>query len=87
MDTIKPPVVLASGKSSLLTRFIYDANTSLLTKSNRIGDLTDAKAKDKMGSKQILEEWQYYKQVLDDVEISKRTLWLDVRGNHGSSSD
>ncbi|XP_026297136.1 transmembrane protein 62 isoform X2 [Apis mellifera] len=47
------------------------------------GDLTDAKAKDKMGSKQILEEWQYYKRILDDTEISKRTLWLDVRGNHG----
>ncbi|CAK9804583.1 Transmembrane protein 62 [Anthophora plagiata] len=46
------------------------------------GDLTDAKAKDKMGSKQILEEWQYYKQVLDDTEVSKKTLWLDVRGNH-----
>ena len=58
VDTIRPPVVLASG------------------------DLTDAKARDKMGSKQILEEWQYYKQVLDDAEISKRTLWLDVRGNH-----
>ncbi|CAL7945271.1 unnamed protein product [Xylocopa violacea] len=46
------------------------------------GDLTDAKAKDKMGSKQILEEWQYYKRVLDDTEVSKKTLWLDVRGNH-----
>ncbi|XP_017875580.1 transmembrane protein 62-like [Ceratina calcarata] len=46
------------------------------------GDLTDAKSKDKMGSKQILEEWQYYKSVLDDTEVSKKTLWLDVRGNH-----
>ncbi|XP_076646835.1 transmembrane protein 62 [Halictus rubicundus] len=46
------------------------------------GDLTDAKTKDKMGSKQILEEWEYYKQVLDETEVSKRTLWLDVRGNH-----
>ncbi|XP_076377043.1 transmembrane protein 62 isoform X2 [Megalopta genalis] len=46
------------------------------------GDLTDAKTKDKMGSKQILEEWQYYKQVLDETKVSKRTLWLDVRGNH-----
>lgn len=36
-----------------------------------------------MGSKQILEEWQYYKRILDDTEVSKRTLWLDVRGNHG----
>ncbi|XP_015436785.1 PREDICTED: transmembrane protein 62-like [Dufourea novaeangliae] len=46
------------------------------------GDLTDAKAKDKMGSKQILEEWKYYKQVLDETEVAKKTLWLDVRGNH-----
>ncbi|XP_043522394.1 transmembrane protein 62-like isoform X4 [Frieseomelitta varia] len=46
------------------------------------GDLTDAKAKDKMGSKQILEEWQYYKRVLDETEVTKKTLWLDVRGNH-----
>ncbi|XP_003703373.1 transmembrane protein 62 isoform X2 [Megachile rotundata] len=46
------------------------------------GDLTDAKTKDKMGSKQILEEWQYYKHILDDTEVSKKTLWLDVRGNH-----
>ncbi|XP_029050433.2 transmembrane protein 62-like [Osmia bicornis bicornis] len=46
------------------------------------GDLTDAKTKDKMGSKQILEEWQYYKRILDDTEVNKRTLWLDVRGNH-----
>ncbi|XP_053989724.1 transmembrane protein 62-like isoform X2 [Hylaeus anthracinus] len=46
------------------------------------GDLTDAKAKDEKGSKQILEEWEYYKQVLDDTEITKKTLWLDVRGNH-----
>ncbi|KAG7203784.1 hypothetical protein KM043_013805 [Ampulex compressa] len=46
------------------------------------GDLTDAKAKDKMGSKQILEEWQYYKYVLDVTNVSQKTLWLDVRGNH-----
>lgn len=50
---------------------------------NLIGDLTDAKTKDKMGSKQILEEWQYYKRILDDTEVNKKTLWLDVRGNHG----
>ncbi|XP_003484897.1 transmembrane protein 62 [Bombus impatiens] len=46
------------------------------------GDLTDAKAKDKMGSKQILEEWKYYKRVLDDTGVTRKTLWLDVRGNH-----
>ncbi|XP_011144010.1 transmembrane protein 62 isoform X2 [Harpegnathos saltator] len=46
------------------------------------GDLTDAKAKDKMGSKQILAEWQYYKHVIDETNIKEKTLWLDVRGNH-----
>ncbi|XP_076179438.1 transmembrane protein 62 isoform X1 [Ptiloglossa arizonensis] len=43
---------------------------------------SDARTKDEMGSKQILEEWQYYKRVLDDTEVTKKTLWLDVRGNH-----
>ncbi|XP_076619314.1 transmembrane protein 62 isoform X2 [Colletes latitarsis] len=46
------------------------------------GDLTDAKAKDEIGSKQILEEWEHYKRILDDTEVTKKTLWLDVRGNH-----
>lgn len=51
------------------------------------GDLTDAKAKDKMGSKQILEEWKYYKRVLDDTGVTRKTLWLDVRGNHGRDNN
>ncbi|XP_023287605.1 transmembrane protein 62 isoform X2 [Orussus abietinus] len=46
------------------------------------GDLTDAKTRDKMGSRQIIEEWQHYKNVLDETNIVKRTIWLDVRGNH-----
>lgn len=39
-----------------------------------------------MGSKQILKEWQYYKYVIDETNIKERTLWLDVRGNHGERS-
>ena len=50
------------------------------------GDLTDAKNKDELGSKQILEEWQHYKFVIDKTKIKDRTLWLDVRGNHGETS-
>ncbi|XP_066592487.1 transmembrane protein 62-like isoform X2 [Prorops nasuta] len=46
------------------------------------GDLTDAKTKDKMGSTQVLEEWKYYKQIIDETNVSRKTLWLDVRGNH-----
>lgn len=36
-----------------------------------------------MGSKQILEEWQYYKYVIEETNVKEKTLWLDVRGNHG----
>ncbi|XP_011313313.1 transmembrane protein 62 [Fopius arisanus] len=46
------------------------------------GDLTDAKKKDAMGSKQVLDEWKHYKRVLDESGVLKRTTWLDVRGNH-----
>ncbi|XP_063982215.1 transmembrane protein 62-like [Diachasmimorpha longicaudata] len=46
------------------------------------GDLTDAKKKDAMGSKQSLDEWKHYKRVLDESGVLKKTTWLDVRGNH-----
>ncbi|KAH0539902.1 transmembrane protein 62-like [Cotesia glomerata] len=46
------------------------------------GDLTDAKTKDAMGSKQILDEWEHYKRILKETDVTKRTTWLDVRGNH-----
>lgn len=39
-----------------------------------------------MGSTQILEEWQYYKYVIDETNIKEKTLWLDVRGNHGEKN-
>ncbi|XP_015586433.1 transmembrane protein 62 [Cephus cinctus] len=46
------------------------------------GDLTDAIERDRMGSRQVKEEWIQYKKVLDDVNISQKTIWLDIRGNH-----
>lgn len=48
------------------------------------GDLTDAKKRDAMGSKQALDEWKHYKRVLDESGVLKKTTWLDVRGNHGN---
>ncbi|XP_071056743.1 transmembrane protein 62-like isoform X2 [Onthophagus taurus] len=46
------------------------------------GDLTDAKTKDNIGSKQIKQEWEYYKNVLKECNIEHKTVWLDIRGNH-----
>jgi hypothetical protein len=36
-----------------------------------------------MGSRQYVQEWEYYKDVLDECKVEDKTLWLDVRGNHG----
>lgn len=47
------------------------------------GDLTDAKTKDSIGSQQFEKEWQYYRDILNECGIKDRTLWLDIRGNHG----
>lgn len=47
------------------------------------GDLTDAKTKDNIGSKQFESEWVYYKNILNECQIQEKTVWLDIRGNHG----
>lgn len=36
-----------------------------------------------MGSNQILQEWKYYRHILENTNVTEKTLWLDVRGNHG----
>ena len=47
------------------------------------GDLTDAKAKDKLGSRQFIEEWQMYQETMEICGAYKKdAFWLDVRGNH-----
>lgn len=46
------------------------------------GDLTDALVENSIGSKQEHQEWEYYKNVIDQTNVSKNVLWLDVRGNH-----
>jgi len=47
------------------------------------GDLTDAKTADNMGSAQQLKEWQIYRKILSDTRVTNKTVWLDIRGNHG----
>ncbi|XP_011883013.1 PREDICTED: transmembrane protein 62-like [Vollenhovia emeryi] len=46
------------------------------------GDLTDAIAENAVGSKQQHQEWRRYRHIIDETNASKKTLWLDVRGNH-----
>lgn len=47
------------------------------------GDLTDAKTKDNIGSDQFEGEWKYYRDILIEAHVKEKTLWLDIRGNHG----
>lgn len=49
------------------------------------GDLTDGRTEDSFGSRQFEEEWKLYRSTLDKAEIRKKTVWLDVRGNHGET--
>ncbi|XP_023936290.1 transmembrane protein 62 [Bicyclus anynana] len=46
------------------------------------GDLTDAKAKDNLGSSQVKTEWIYYHNIIKESGVTEHTTWLDIRGNH-----
>ncbi|XP_045625746.1 transmembrane protein 62 [Procambarus clarkii] len=46
------------------------------------GDLTDAKTADRLGSRQFVEEWTTYSEILRTTGVLNKTVWLDIRGNH-----
>jgi hypothetical protein len=48
-----------------------------------VGDLTDAKDAAEEVSEQQPEEWQRYADVLNRTGVRRKTVWLDIRGNHG----
>lgn len=50
------------------------------------GDLTDAKDRDHLGSRQYEEEWKTYHRVLQEANVRNKTVWMDIRGNHGERS-
>lgn len=48
------------------------------------GDLTDAKDRDHLGSRQYKAEWQIYHRIIEDSGVLNKSQWLDIRGNHGN---
>lgn len=49
------------------------------------GDLTDAKTYDSIGSQQFEDEWKHYRNTLEECKAIEKTVWLDIRGNHGNT--
>lgn len=46
------------------------------------GDLTDAWSTNYLGSQQFKREWEIYKSILEENQVGKKTIWMDIRGNH-----
>ncbi|CAG2162684.1 unnamed protein product [Oppiella nova] len=46
------------------------------------GDLTDARTRDPMGSRVFEEEWLMYWNALNKTNVTAKTIWLDIKGNH-----
>ena len=49
------------------------------------GDLTDAKHYAGLGSEQREWEWKEYSRIIRETKVTDRTVWLDIRGNHGTN--
>lgn len=50
-----------------------------------LGDITDAKEKNLISSKQYEIEWNIYQKVLNQsYDILQTIPWIELRGNHGN---
>lgn len=68
-SVIVPDIVVVSGNASPLPVIL--------------GDITDAKLPNMRGSRQFEMEWVAYERTVRKFCASRRTIWLDMRGNHG----
>lgn len=51
------------------------------------GDLTDAKDGNLIGSRQYEKEWKIYNEIVSEANVQNKTVWMDIRGNHGKASE
>lgn len=47
------------------------------------GDLTDGRGKGIYDVGQNDEEWEAYNRIVTKSKVQEKTVWLDIRGNHG----
>lgn len=50
------------------------------------GDLTDGRGKSIYDAGQNDVEWMTYHEILTKSNVLQKTIWLDIRGNHGNCS-
>jgi hypothetical protein len=48
------------------------------------GDLTDSRGSAPLAHNPNKEEWISYSEILSENQNNTKTIWLDLRGNHGN---
>lgn len=47
------------------------------------GDLTNAENGPFYHSRQFEDEWRIYNEIITAANVRNKTIWMDIRGNHG----
>ncbi|CAL4108459.1 unnamed protein product, partial [Meganyctiphanes norvegica] len=78
-------IIHSSTNSASSTSISSSVKSTSIISASRISiksDLTDAKTADMLGSRQYIEEWETYRNILETTGVLNVTTWLDIRGNH-----